>query len=142
MAGQVRDLLKAHRKLVPSERPGRARLPGRSRSTYEVALGDVAGRAALAVTKDPYVLDFIDIAEDANAVDDQLRHPDDGERIGLILCTTHNQTVAKFALHRSGACRSPSPARVAIVTRRLTPRTKRLFAATEGPLRCGGLVHA
>lgn len=46
------------------------------------------------------VLDFIDIAEDLNAVDDQLRHPDDGERIGLILCTTHNQTVAKFALHR------------------------------------------
>jgi hypothetical protein len=49
------------------------------------------------------VLDFIDIAEDVNAVDDQLRHPDDGERIGLILCTTHNQTVAKLALHRSGA---------------------------------------
>ncbi|MBA2262117.1 MAG: DUF1016 family protein [Solirubrobacterales bacterium] len=98
-------------------------------------------------------MDFIDIAEDLNAVDDQLRHPDDGERIGLILCTTHNQTVAKFALHRSGARRSPSPARVAIVTRRGprppspdhrpgSPRTKRPFAATEGPLRCGGLVHA
>ena len=43
---------------------------------------------AAQIGKDPYVLDFIDIAEDLNAVDDQLRHPDDGERIGLILCTT------------------------------------------------------
>jgi hypothetical protein len=29
--------------------------------------------------------------------------PTTARRIGLILCTTHNQTVAKFALHRSGA---------------------------------------
>lgn len=32
-----------------------------------------------------------------------MRHPDDAESIGLILCTSHNKTVAKFALHRSGA---------------------------------------
>lgn len=38
-----------------------------------------------------------------NAVDAQLRHPDDAESIGLIICTSHNKTVAKFALHRSGA---------------------------------------
>jgi hypothetical protein len=38
-----------------------------------------------------------------NAVDHQLRRGDDAESIGLILCTNHNQTVAKFALHRSGA---------------------------------------
>ncbi len=37
------------------------------------------------------------------AVDEQLRHPDDAESIGLILCTSHNETVAKFALHRHGA---------------------------------------
>lgn len=37
-----------------------------------------------------------------NAVDAKLRHPDDAESIGLILCTSHNRTVAKFALHRSG----------------------------------------
>lgn len=140
---------------------------------------EIEGRAALAVTKDPYVLDFIDLAEDAkerdlesapvqeiprflrelgvgfayygrqqplevggqeffldllfyhhrlrrfividlkigefkpefagkmalylNAVDDQLRRGDDAESIGLILCTNDNETVAKFALHRSGA---------------------------------------
>lgn len=152
---------------------------GAATANYAATLGDVHGRAALAVTKDPYVLDFIDLAEDAkerqledalvreiprflrelgvgfayygrqqpleiggreffldllfyhhrlrrfvvidlkigefkaefagkmglylNAVDDQLRHPDDAESIGLILCTSHNKTVAKFALHRSGA---------------------------------------
>lgn len=38
-----------------------------------------------------------------NAVDDQLRHGDDAESIGLTLCTNHNETVAKFAPHRSGA---------------------------------------
>lgn len=38
-----------------------------------------------------------------NAVDEQLRHPDDAESIGLILCTSHNKTVAKFALNRSAA---------------------------------------
>ncbi len=152
---------------------------GAATANYAAALGEVEGRAALAVTKDPYVLDFIDLAEDVkerhledalmrdivrflrelgvgfayygrqqplevggqeffldllffhhrlrrfvvidlkigelkaeyagkmglylNAVDAQLRHPDDGESIGLILCTNHNKTVAKFALHRSGA---------------------------------------
>lgn len=38
-----------------------------------------------------------------NAVDEQLRQGDDAQSIGLILCTNHNKTVAKFALHRSGA---------------------------------------
>lgn len=152
---------------------------GAATANYAAALGKVEGHAALAVTKDPYVLDFIDIAEDArerelegalvreiprflrelgvgfayygrqqplevggqeffldllfyhhrlrrfviidlkigefraefagkmalylNAVDDQLRCGDDAESIGLILCTNHNETVAKFALHRSGA---------------------------------------
>ncbi|MDQ3632730.1 MAG: PDDEXK nuclease domain-containing protein [Actinomycetota bacterium] len=152
---------------------------GAATTNFVQALGDVEAGAALAATKDPYVLDFIDLAEDAkereleaalvrdiprflrelgmgfayygrqqpfelggqeffidlvfyhhrlrrfvvidlkigefkveyagkmnlylNAVDAQLRHPDDGESIGLILCTSHNATVAKFALHRSGA---------------------------------------
>lgn len=152
---------------------------GAATANYAAALGDVEGSAALAVTKDPYVLDFIDLTEDAkerhledalvreiphflrelgvgfayygrqqpleiggqeffldllfyhhrlrrfvvidlklgefkaefagkmglylNAVDAQLRHPDDAESIGLVLCTSHNRTVAKFALHRSGA---------------------------------------
>lgn len=152
---------------------------GAATANYAAALGEVEGQAALAVTRDPYVLDFIDIAEDAhereleralvreiprflrelgvgfayygrqqplevggqeffldllfyhhqlrrfvvidlkigefraefagkmalylNAVDDQLRRGDDAESIGLILCTNHNETVAKFALHRSGA---------------------------------------
>ncbi|MHB2001656.1 MAG: PDDEXK nuclease domain-containing protein [Solirubrobacteraceae bacterium] len=152
---------------------------GAATANYAATLGNIEGRAALAVTKDPYVLDFIDLAEDAeerqledalvreiprflrelgvgfayygrqqplevggqeffldllfyhhrlrrfvvidlkigefkaefagkmslylNAVDAQLRHPDDAESIGLILCTSHNRTVAKFALHRSGA---------------------------------------
>lgn len=152
---------------------------GAAIANYAATLGDLDGRAALAVTKDPYVLDFIDIADDAkerqledalvreiprflrelgvgfafygrqqpleiggqeffldllfyhhqlrrfvvldlkigefkaefagkmglylNAVDAQLRHPEDAESIGLILCTSHNETVAKFALHRSGA---------------------------------------
>jgi predicted nuclease of restriction endonuclease-like (RecB) superfamily len=152
---------------------------GAATGNYAVTLGSVEGSAALAVTKDPYVLDFIDLSEDAkereledalvrdiprflrelgvgfayygrqqplevggqeffldllffhhrlrrfvvidlkigefkaeyagkmglylNAVDAQLRHPDDAESIGLILCTSHNRTVAKFALHRSGA---------------------------------------
>lgn len=152
---------------------------GAATANYPAALGEVEGRAALAVTKDPYVLDFIDLVDDAkerqledalvreiprflrelgvgfayygrqqplevggqeffldllfyhhrlrrfvvidlkigefqaefagkmglylNAVDEQLRHPDDAESIGLILCTSHNKTVAKFALHRSGA---------------------------------------
>jgi predicted nuclease of restriction endonuclease-like (RecB) superfamily len=152
---------------------------GAATANYAATLGKVEGRAALAVTKDPYILDFIDLAEDAkerqledalvreiplflrelgvgfayygrqqplevggqeffldllfyhhrlrrfvvidlkigefkaefagkmglylNAVDAQLRHPDDAESIGLILCTSHNRTVAKFALHRSGA---------------------------------------
>lgn len=152
---------------------------GAATANYAATLGEIEGRAALAVTKDPYVLDFIDLAENAkerqledalvreiphflrelgvgfayygrqqplkigdreffvdllfyhhrlrrfvlvdlkigefkaefagkmglylNAVDTQLRHPDDGESIGLILCTSHNRTVAKFALHRSGA---------------------------------------
>ena len=152
---------------------------GAATANYAATLGDIDGRAVLAVTKDPYVLDFIDLAEDAkerqlenalvqdiprflrelgvgfayygrqqpleiggreffldllfyhhrlrrfvvidlkigefkaefagkmslylNAVDDQLRHADDAESIGLILCTSHNKTVAKFALHRSGA---------------------------------------
>ena len=152
---------------------------GAATANYAHALGEAKGREALAVTKDPYVLDFIDIAEDArereleaalvkevprflrelgvgfayygrqqpleiggqeffidllfyhhqlrrfvvielkigefkaefagkmalylNAVDHQLRCGDDAESIGLILCTNHNETVAKFALHRSGA---------------------------------------
>ena len=152
---------------------------GGATANFAVTLGDVQGRAALAVTKDPYVLDFIDVAEDAkereleaalvkeiprflrelgvgfafygrqqplevggqeffldllfyhhrlrrfvvidlkigefkpefagkmglylNAVDAQLCQGDDAESIGLILCTSHNETVAKFALHRSGA---------------------------------------
>lgn len=152
---------------------------GAATANYAAALGEVEGRAALAVTKDPYVLDFIELAEDArerqledalvreiprflrelgvgfayygrqeplevggqeffldllfyhhhlrrfvvidlkigefkaeyagkmglylNAVDVQLRRGDDAESIGLILCTSHNETVAKFALHRSGA---------------------------------------
>lgn len=152
---------------------------GAATTNFAQALGDVEGETALAATKDPYVLDFIDLAEDArerqledalireiprflrelglgfayygrqqpllvggqeffldllfyhhrlrrfvvidlkigefeaesagkrglylNAVDAQLRHPDDGESVGLILCTSHNATVAKFALHRTGA---------------------------------------
>ncbi len=152
---------------------------GAATANFAAALGEVEGHAALAVTKDPYVLDFIDVAEQAkerelenallteiprflrelgvgfafygrqqplevggqeffldllfyhhrlrrfvvidlkigefkpehagkmglylNAVDEQLRQGDDAESIGLILCTTHNRTVAKFALHRSGA---------------------------------------
>lgn len=38
---------------------------GAATANYATALGEVEGRAALAVTKDPYVLDFIDLAEDA-----------------------------------------------------------------------------
>lgn len=37
---------------------------GAATANYEAALGDIEGRAALAVTKDPYVLDFIAVAED------------------------------------------------------------------------------
>jgi len=152
---------------------------GAATANYQAALGDIEGHAALAVTKDPYILDFIDVAEDVkereledalvseiptflrelgvgfafygrqqpldvggqeffldllfyhhrlrrfvvidlkigefeaqfagkmalylNAVDEQLRQGDDAQSIGLILCTNHNKTVAKFALHRSGA---------------------------------------
>lgn len=149
---------------------------GAATTNFAEALGPAEGGAALAVTKDPYVLDFIDLAEDVkerqledalvseiprflrelgvggfayygrqqpllvggqeffldllfyhhrlrrfvvidlfeaefagkmglylNAVDEQLREGDDRESIGLILCTSHNATVAKFALHRSGA---------------------------------------
>jgi predicted nuclease of restriction endonuclease-like (RecB) superfamily len=35
-----------------------------------------------------------------NAVDEQLRVGDDRESVGIILCTEHNETVAKLALHR------------------------------------------
>ena len=35
-----------------------------------------------------------------NAVDEQLRVGDDQESVGIILCTEHNETVAKLALHR------------------------------------------
>lgn len=35
-----------------------------------------------------------------NAVDEQLRVGDDQESVGIILCTKHNETVAKLALHR------------------------------------------
>jgi predicted nuclease of restriction endonuclease-like (RecB) superfamily len=35
-----------------------------------------------------------------NAVDEQLRLGDDRESVGIILCTDHNETVAKLALHR------------------------------------------
>jgi predicted nuclease of restriction endonuclease-like (RecB) superfamily len=38
---------------------------GAATANYAATLGDIDGRAALAVTKDPYVLDFIDLAEDA-----------------------------------------------------------------------------
>lgn len=33
-----------------------------------------------------------------NAVDDKLRHEDDGESVGIILCTGHDETVARVAL--------------------------------------------
>ncbi|MGD0455838.1 MAG: PDDEXK nuclease domain-containing protein [Solirubrobacteraceae bacterium] len=35
-----------------------------------------------------------------NALDEQLRTGDDRESVGIILCTEHNETVAKLALHR------------------------------------------
>ena len=35
-----------------------------------------------------------------NAVDEQLRLGDDRESVGIILCTSRNETVAKLALHR------------------------------------------
>jgi len=35
-----------------------------------------------------------------NAVDEQLRRGDDRESVGIILCTSRNETVAKLALHR------------------------------------------
>jgi hypothetical protein len=35
-----------------------------------------------------------------NAVDEQLRVGDDRESVGIILCTSRNETVAKLALHR------------------------------------------
>lgn len=38
-----------------------------------------------------------------NAVDDKLRHQDDGDSVGIILCTGHDETVAKVALHGVGA---------------------------------------
>jgi predicted nuclease of restriction endonuclease-like (RecB) superfamily len=152
---------------------------GAATSNYAAALGPVDGASALSVTKDPYVLDFISLTDDAkerqledalvaeipkflrelgvgfayygrqhpliidgreffldlvfyhhrlrrfvvidlkigefeaefagkmglylNAVDAQMRVGDDKESIGIILCTSHNKTVAKFALHRSGA---------------------------------------
>lgn len=152
---------------------------GAATSNYAAALGPVDGASAIAATKDPYVLDFISLTDDAkerqledalvaeiprflrelgvgfayygrqhaliidgreffldllfyhhrlrrfvvidlkigefeaefagkmglylNAVDDQMRLGDDKESIGLILCTSHSRTVAKFALHRSGA---------------------------------------
>lgn len=152
---------------------------GAATTNFADTLGDLEGDTARAATKDPYVLDFIELEEDAkerhleaalvrdiprflrelgvgfayygrqqpltvggqeffldllfyhhglrrfvvidlkigefeaefagkmglylNAVDEQLRRGDDRESIGLILCTSHNATVAKFALHRSGA---------------------------------------
>ena len=33
-----------------------------------------------------------------SAVDDLLRHPDDRQTIGLILCKSRNQTIAEYAL--------------------------------------------
>lgn len=38
-----------------------------------------------------------------NAVDDRLRHEDDGESVGIILCTGHDETVARVALQGVGA---------------------------------------
>ena len=38
-----------------------------------------------------------------NVVDEQLRVGDDRESVGIILCTGHNETVAKVALHRVGS---------------------------------------
>jgi predicted nuclease of restriction endonuclease-like (RecB) superfamily len=38
---------------------------GAATANYAATLGEIEGRAALAVTKDPYVLDFIDLAENA-----------------------------------------------------------------------------
>jgi len=35
-----------------------------------------------------------------NAVDEQMRCGDDRESVGIILCTSRNETVAKLALHR------------------------------------------
>jgi len=35
-----------------------------------------------------------------NAVDEQVRLGDDRESVGIILCTSRNETVAKLALHR------------------------------------------
>jgi hypothetical protein len=35
-----------------------------------------------------------------NAVDEQLRIGDDRESVGIILCTKHNETIAKLTLHR------------------------------------------
>lgn len=35
-----------------------------------------------------------------NAVDEQFRHGDDQESVGIILCTSRDETVAKLALHR------------------------------------------
>jgi hypothetical protein len=38
-----------------------------------------------------------------NAIDKQLCAGDDKESVGIILCKTHNETVAKLALHRMSA---------------------------------------
>jgi hypothetical protein len=48
------------------------------------------------------------------AVDDQLRHPDDGLSIGLILCKTRSKVVAEYALRNMG-----TPMGVARYTTRL-----------------------
>ena len=77
-----------------------------------------------------------------NAVDEQLRLGDDRESVGIILCTSRNETVAKLALHRVYAPIAVSTwrgghanARTALSRghRRRAARPRRTRGARRGP---------
>ena len=86
---------------------------GAAVANFPAVLESADAQRALDATKDPYVFDFLDLSEgahereleqalidDINAVDEQLRRGDDQESVGIVLCTSHDETVAKLALHR------------------------------------------
>lgn len=70
---------------------------GAATANYAATLGDIEGRAALAVTKDPYVLDFIDLAEDGSVrlkVDPLQRIPNPGRSPGTNTHKAHENKQA------------------------------------------------
>lgn len=71
-----------------------------------------------------------------NAVDQQLRHDDDRDSVGIILCTNRNEPVAKLALHR---VHSP----IAVSTWQTDRPTADLPPAKDGhiPTDSGELAH-